>query len=101
MSDSNGRVSPGTGRGHVVLHGIQVEAWDLADNSGTQPVTLEAYTVTTGEGAVPVPAGTRITWASMTRAAWLGRPGTSCGRLARRCPRRSSAGTDLPCTWSC
>lgn len=55
-----------TPAGPVEAHGVQNTDWDLAAHTGTQSVTLVVYTgtviVTTGEGALTVPAGAGLTW---------------------------------------
>lgn len=50
----------------VQTHGVENTAWDLADNAGTQSVTVLVYagtvTVATAEGTLTVPAGAALTW---------------------------------------
>lgn len=50
----------------VQVHAVQDTDWDLSAQAGTQSVTLLVYTgavtVTTGEGALTVPAGSSLSW---------------------------------------
>ncbi|MEU5834474.1 hypothetical protein ABZ820_12490 [Streptomyces diacarni] len=50
----------------VETHGVENTGWSLAENPGTQSVTMLVYTgtvtVTTGEGTLTVPAGASLTW---------------------------------------